>query len=141
MDYLNISKSMFRHYREVFWPHIDFVVFLFLLIIFRHFRERNLGRSSVFLAVNFILPNAPSSFFIAKLSAVRFIFPLLAKLSIELKYSRMPCPWVGWWRRAQFTILRHSLVFLFFVFFCNPLLFFFWQIWAIYWWFNLIALG
>ena len=101
MDYLNISKSMFRHYREVFWPHIDFVVFLFLLI-FRHFRGRNFGRSSVFLAVNFILPNTSSSFFVAKLSAFRFIFSLLAKLSIELKYSSMPCPWVGWWRRAQF---------------------------------------
>ena len=76
MNYLNISKSMFRHYRQVFWPHIDFVVFLFLLI-FRHFRGRNFGRSSVFLAVNFILPNASSSFFVAKLSAFRFIFSLL----------------------------------------------------------------
>ena len=65
MNYLNISKSMFRHYRQVFWPHIDFVVFLFLLI-FRHFRGRNFGRSSVFLAVNFILPNASPLLFCRK---------------------------------------------------------------------------
>ena len=129
MDYLNISKSMFRHYREVFWPHIDFVVFLFLLI-FRHFRGRNFGRSSVFLAVNFILPNASSSFFVAKLSAFRFIFSLLEKLSIELKYSSMHCLWVGWWRRAQFREFDlqfldtlESLCFLF-LFFCNTFFFF-----------------
>ena len=90
---LNISKSMFRHYREVFWPHTDFVLssfywqFFFNFVLLHHLRAKYFERSPVFLALNFNLPNVSSCFFVAKFSAVKFISSLLPKLSIELKYS------------------------------------------------------